>query len=128
MRSWHHRAAAAALSAIVLTQPAAAQQNRVFTLKDLYELCKSIDAQRQSACSGYVTGVRHTLDTFKNTLKDRIAYCIPATVNNKDFKDGFVAWAEKNRGEFERAAVRAVVKSAFERYPCSGSPAKPFEF
>jgi hypothetical protein len=128
MRTWLHRAPGALLVALLLAGPAAAQQNRVFTLKELYELCKSSEVPRQNACNGFVTGVRHTLDTFKNTLKDRITYCIPATVNNKDFKDGFIAWAEKNRGEFERSAVRGVIKSAFERYPCSGSPQKPFEF
>ena len=119
--------AGAALVGMSVAEPAAAQ-NRIFTLQELYTLCKATDPQRLSACNGFIAGVRHTLDTFKVSLKDRIGYCIPASVNNRDFKDGFVAWAERNRGEFERAAVRGVIKSAFDRYPCGNAPAKPFEF
>jgi hypothetical protein len=132
MRRWFRRARGAALcaAAIAAAQPAAAQETRVFTLKALMELCRANDATRQQACAGYVTGVRHTLGIFKNTLKDRLALCIPNTVNNKDFKDGFMAWAEKNPGEFERSAVSGVIKSAFARYRCGAAPGgeKPFEF
>ena len=112
--------------ALLLAEPAAAQQNRVFALKDLYELCKSTDAQRQNTCNGFVAGVRHTLDLFKNSFKERISYCIPAQVTNAEFKDGFLAWAEKNRGDFERSAARGVARSALERYPCNKT-GKQFE-
>ena len=120
-------ALAAALAGLALAPPAVAQ-GKIFTLQELHALCTSTDAQRRSACEGFVAGVRQTLDVFKGSLKERVRYCIPASVSNRDFKDGFVAWAERNRGEFERAAVRAVIKSAFERYPCGNAPAKPFEF
>ena len=132
MRTWI-RAAGVALCAAAgaaAVQPAAAQDTRVFTLKTLLELCKSGDAGRQQACSGYVTGVRHTLGIFKNSMKDRLALCVPNTVSNKDFRDGFVAWAENNQAEFERSAVSGVIKSAFARYRCGATPPgeKPFEF
>jgi hypothetical protein len=117
----------AAVAGLALASPAAAQ-GKVFTLQELHALCTSSDAQRRSACEGFVAGVRQTLDVFKGSLKDRVRYCIPASVNNRDFKDGFVAWAERNRGEFERAAVRGVIKSAFDRYPCGNTAPKPFEF
>src|SRR5262249_18626750 len=91
--------AGAGLLAIALAGPAAAQ-DRLFTVKELVGLCKSGEAQRQSACNGFITGVRHTLDVFKNSLKDRVAYCIPRTINNRDFRDGFLAWAERNPNEF----------------------------
>jgi len=115
------------LAGLAAAEPAAAQ-NKIFTLQELYTLCKSTDPQQLSACNGFVAGVRQTLDTFKASLKNRIAYCIPASVNNRDFKDGFVAWAERNRGEFERAAVRGVIRSVFDRYPCANTAPKPFEF
>ena len=115
------------LAALALAQPALAQ-DKVFTLKELYGLCKSSEAQNLSACSGFVTGVRHTLQIFKNSFKDRIGYCIPTTVDNREFRDGFVAWAEKNPREHEFAAVRGVIKSALERYPCGKTAPKPFEF
>jgi hypothetical protein len=127
MRSSIHGLAGLALAVLVFGPPAAAQ-NKVFTLQELYSLCTSQDAQKQGACTGFITGVRHTLDTFKASLKDRLRYCIPATVNNREFKDGFVAWAERNREKFGNAAVRAVIASAHERYPCSGSTPKTFEF
>jgi len=126
VRTWLHRTSGAALLALLLAQPAAAQQNRVFTLKDLYELCKSTDAQRQSTCTGFVAGARHTLDLFKNSFKDRISYCIPAQVTNGQFKEAFLAWAEKNRGDFERSAARGVARSAIDRYPCNKT-GKQFE-
>lgn len=121
------RTAGAVLLATALASPAAAQ-DKVFTVRELVGLCKSSDATRQSACSGFVTGVRHTLDVFKNSLKGRVAYCIPRTVNNRDFRDSFVAWAERNPGEAEHAAVRGVIKSALERYACGNTAPKPFEF
>lgn len=127
MRVWLQRTGFAAFAVMAQGLPAEAQ-TKVFTLKELYTLCKSTDAQHQSACSGFITGVRHTLDVFKASLKERVSYCIPAAVNNRDFKDMVVAWAERNQGEIERAAVRGVIKSALEKYPCAGSPAKPFEF
>jgi hypothetical protein len=128
MVGWRIGAAGAALAAALAGAPVAAQDGRVFTLKQLYEICRAGDASRQSACSGFVTGVRHTLDVFKNSLKDRLTVCIPATVDNRAFRDNFLAWAEKNPGEFGRSAVRGVIKSAFERYPCTRGPGKPFEF
>jgi hypothetical protein len=127
MRGSIHGLSGLALAALVLGSPASAQ-NKAFTLQELYGLCTSQDAQKQGACVGFVTGVRHTLDTFKASLKDRVRYCIPATVNNRDFKDGFVAWAARNRDKFETPAVRAVISSAYERYPCTGNTPKTFEF
>lgn len=121
------RMACGAFLALTLALPATAQ-DRVFTLKELVELCKSSEARRQSACSGFVTGVRHTLDVFKNSLKDRVAYCIPRTINNREFRDSFLAWAERNPGEHQYAAVRGVIKSALERYSCGKTAPKPFEF
>lgn len=127
MRRSIHGLAGLALATVAFGWPAAAQ-NKVFTLQDLHGLCTSQDAQKQGACVGFVTGVRHTLDTFKASLKDRLRFCIPASVNNREFKDGFVAWAERNRDKFATAAVRAVISSAYERYPCAGSAPKTFEF
>jgi hypothetical protein len=127
MSALSFRVAVGAWLGLALAQPAAAQ-DKVFTLKELVELCKSSEAQRQSACSGFVTGVRHTLDVFKNSLKDRVGYCIPRTVNNREFRDGFVAWAERNPNELQYAAVRGVIKSALERYSCGKTAPKPFEF
>ena len=121
------RAAGGALAALALAQPAPAQ-DRVFRLNELVALCKSSDAQRKSACSGFVTGVRHTLDVFKNSLKNRVAYCIPRSVNNREFRDKFLAWAERNPGEHEHAAVRGVIKSALAQYSCGQTAPKPFEF
>lgn len=113
--------------ALVALASSAQAQNRVFTLHDLYGLCTSGDAQKQGACTGFVTGVRHTLDTFKASLKDRVRYCIPPHVNNRAFKDGFVAWAERNRSKFRMAAVRAVISSVYERFPCGASAPKTFD-
>jgi hypothetical protein len=127
MNTFFLRTAGSVLLAIG-TASSASAQDRVFTGKELVSLCKSGDAQRQSACSGFITGVRHTLDVFKNSLKDRVSYCIPRTVNNRDFRDGFVAWAERNPAELEHAAVRGVIKSALARYNCAGTAPKPFEF
>lgn len=129
MRVWLQRTGLAAFAVMAQGLPAEAQ-TKVFTLKELYTLCKSTDAQHQSACSGFITGVRHTLDIFKGSLKNRVSfnYCIPPAVSNRDFKDVVVAWTERNQGEVERAAVRGVIKSALEKYPCAGTPAKPFEF
>lgn len=114
--------------AVLVAGSSASAQNKVFTLQELYGLCTSPDPQKQGACVGFVTGVRHTLDTFKASLKDRVRYCIPATVNNREFKDGFVAWAERHRDKFAVAAVRAVIASAHDRYPCPGSAPRTFEF
>ena len=129
MRTSFLRWAGAALLGLAAAHPSAAQdQQRVFTLGELVALCKSGDAQRQSACSGFVTGVRHTLDVFKNSLKDRVTYCIPRTVNNRTFRNAVVAWADRNPAEHRFAAVRGVIKSALEQYACSGTAPKPFEF
>jgi hypothetical protein len=49
-------------------------------------------------------------------------------VNNRAFRDGVVAWAERNPGEHRFAAVRGVIKSALEQYACGGTAPKPFEF
>lgn len=127
MRAVHLRVAGGTALALALAQPAPGQE-KVFTLGELVVLCKSGDAQRQSACSGFITGVRHTLDIFKNSLKDRIGYCIPRTVNNREFRNGVVAWAERNPGEIRFAAVRGVIKSALEQYSCGKTAPKPFEF
>lgn len=129
MRGYLLRWAGSAALAIAVIHPTVAQeQQRLFTLGELVALCKSADSQRQSACSGFVTGVRHTLDVFKNSLKDRVTYCIPRTVNNRAFRDSVVAWADRNPGEHRYAAVRGVIKSALEQYACSGTAPKPFEF
>jgi hypothetical protein len=121
------RAAGGMLAALALAQPAPAQE-KVFTLKELVDLCKSSEAERQSACNGFITGVRHTLVVFKNSLKDRVNYCIPPAVNNREFRNGVMDWAGRNPNEHRYAAVRGVIKSAFERYPCGKSAPKPFEF
>ncbi len=129
MRAHLLRWAGWAALALAAARPISAQeQQRIFTLGELVALCKSGDAQRQSACSGFVTGVRHTLDVFKNSLKDRVAYCIPRTVNNRTFRDAVVAWADRNPAEHRFAAVRGVIKSALEQYSCGGTAPKPFEF
>ncbi len=129
MRAYLLRWAGGAVLGLAAAQPLWAQeQQRVFTLGELVALCKSSEPQRQSACSGFVTGVRHTLDVFKNSLKDRVSYCIPRTLNNRAFRDSVVAWAERNPGEMRFAAVRGVIKSALEQHACSGTAPKPFEF
>jgi hypothetical protein len=126
MHNWLRYAPGGLFAGLLLVQPVAAQQSRVFTLKDLYEICKSSDAQRQGTCTGFVGGVRHTLDLFKNSFKDRIHICIPAQVTNAEFKEGFLTWAERNRGDFARSAARGVARSAIDRYPCA-KPGKQFE-
>lgn len=129
MRVYVLRVAGGAALALAAVQPSFGQdQQGVFTLGQLVALCKSADAQRRSACSGFVTGVRHTLDIFKNSLKNRVAYCIPRNVNNRVFRESVMAWAERNPGELRFSAVRGVIKSALEQYACAGTAPKPFEF
>ena len=129
MRAYLLRVAGGAVLALAAAQPSLGQdQQRVFTLGQLVALCKSGEAQRRSACSGFVTGVRHTLDVFKNSLKNRVAYCIPRNLNNRAFREGVLAWAERNPAEHRFSAVRGVIKSALEQYACAGTAPKPFEF
>ena len=69
--------AASAFLAVVagFATPAAAQSR--LTVEALREMCASPDPQRKSTCNAQVAGVRHTLDVFKNSLKQRLNYCIP---------------------------------------------------
>lgn len=116
-----------ALMAAALPAPPAGAQTR-FTVQQLREMCVSADVPRQNACGAYIAGVRQTLDVFKVSLKDRVAYCIPASVTNRQVKDSFVAWAERNAAAATRSAISGVIRSVQEAYGCRKPGGETLEF
>ena len=104
---------------------AAAAQARL-TVQQLREMCAATEPQRQSTCNAYVAGVRHTLDVFKNSLKQRLNYCIPPTVTNIEIRDAFVRWAEANPTAAAQAAVGGIIRTVHSVYPCKKG--EPVEF
>jgi len=118
-------AASAFLAVAAGFAPPAAAQSRL-TVEALREMCASPDPQRKSTCNAYVAGVRHTLDVFKNSLKQRLNYCIPPRVSTLEVRDAFLRWAGANPAAQGQAAVAGIIRTVHEAYPCRKG--EPFEF
>jgi len=114
-----------ALILISSVQPATAQSR--FTAQQLRDLCNSAEVSRQNACNAYISGVRQTMDVFKNSLKDRLRYCIPPATTNREVKEKFLEWVGRNTAETQ-SAVSGVMRSIQEAYSCRKPGGERLEF
>ena len=113
---WLFRVSSCTLFYFLIVAPAVAQAP--FTVQRLQEICASPEVPRQNVCSAYLAGVRQTMDVFKNSLKQRVGYCIPQKATTGDIRTSFLAWASKNPASTNRAAIAGVMRSIQEAYSC----------